>query len=112
MEVLIALDDVISNANNIGSALRVNDSAIQKIKDIHKNNKSLVGIGIVSAWLRGEHGKAGTPYSLHADDKHKCPSWWNLVYAVALKVGGDNYAHARKIAKNGIILMDANINHN
>ena len=105
LEVLIALDYVIDRAVNIGEALRVEAAAIKKTKNTHKNNRSLVGIGILSAWLRGQHGKKGTPYSLHTEDEHKCPSWWNLVYVVAETTGGNNYAHAGKIAKEGIIIL-------
>ena len=102
LEVLIALDDVIHRAVNIGEALRVDPAAIRKTKDIHRNNRSLVGISILGAWLRGEHGEVGTPYSLHSEDEHKCPSWWNLVYAVAVTAGGNSFAHAEKIAKKGM----------
>ena len=104
MSVVRATDDVKSRATDIGMALRIKPSILENIKEIHKHDREIWVISIFGEWLRGNYMENQEPYTLHEDKEHRCPSWWNLVYAIASKAGGDNYAHAERIAKKGIIL--------
>lgn len=99
LDVVKALDGAMVRAEYIALALRVKQSTVDEIKKKHRDNYELWSISIFGAWLRGEHGKKGVPYTEHKDEEHKCPSWWNLVYVVALNVGGNNFSHAEDIAK-------------
>ena len=91
----MAVDDAMDNIEEIGLALRIKQNTIDEIKQIHPNNPVLCGI--LSVWLKGQHMKNGPPYTLHKDEKHKCPSWWNLVFVVAQQI---EFQLADKIAKN------------
>lgn len=98
--VLRILHTVKHRATQIGEELRVHSQIITQIQQIaYRNNSNLWHIAIIVAWLKGNYDKNGHPYTLH-DKKHQHPSWWNLLYAVARRTGGNDYALAEKIAKN------------
>lgn len=73
-------------------------ATIDQIKKVHGSATDRCAISIMDTWLRQDFMKNGPPYNLH-EEQYQCPSWWNLVWAVARETGGQNPAHAEKIAK-------------
>ena len=66
---------------------------------VYEKKRSLWYIAIIVEWLNGNYDKENTPYTLH-DKEYQYPSWWNLLYAMAKRVGGKGYRLVEKIAKN------------
>ena len=99
--VMKALQRVKAEIPKIFEILKVDDQKIKQIKATHRLNYDRVSISLIGEWLRGscqEDYRTREPYSLH-EEQYQHPSWWNLVWAVAHSVGGNNPAQAEKIAK-------------
>lgn len=91
-----AIGKVTNRATEIGRALGLQEQRIGEIERQHPED-SRRAIAVFDSWLRGEFNPKQKPYSLHPEE-HRCPSWWNLVWAVAHQAGGKNPAHAQHIA--------------
>ena len=93
-----AVTQVTGEIINIGRALGISGKRIDEIKRIHKSGDRRA-IAIIDTWLRSEDVKA-TPVLGVSEKTTPQPSWWNLVWAVAHNVGGNNPAQAQIIAKD------------
>lgn len=91
-----AIGKVTSRATDIGRALGLQEQRIEQIERLHKEDGRRA-IAVVDSWLRQDFNPKQKPYSLHSEE-YRCPSWWNLVWAVAHKTGGSNPAQAQQIA--------------
>lgn len=94
-----AIDKVLYRIIEIAQSLNLRGERIEEIERLHKED-SRRAVAVIDTWLRGNFNAKKKPYSLHSEEKYRCPSWWNLVWAVAHKPGGGNPAHAEFIAKN------------
>lgn len=91
-----AIGNVTSRATDIGRALGLREQRIEEIERLHKEDGRRA-IAVVDSWLRQDFNPKQKPYSLHSEE-YRCPSWWNLVWAVAHKTGGSHPAQAQQIA--------------
>ena len=79
--------------------MQVHKWRIDRIQQVvYKNRRDLWYIAIIVEWLNGNHNSRRPPYTLH-DKEYQHPSWWNLLYAMATKAGGNDYGSVEKIAK-------------
>ena len=92
-----AVVKVISRIINIGQMLGLPQERIDEIVRLHRadNRRALA---IIDTWLRKDFNDKATVYCTAGNTAF--PSWWNLVWAVASRAGGNHPAHARKIAEN------------
>ena len=93
-----AVSRVLDRIINIGQALSVDGQRISEIKRLHVDGNRRA-IAVIDTWLRGNYNASSKPYSNHSEEQYRCPSWWNLVWAVAHKTGGANPAIAKMIAE-------------
>ena len=93
-----AIQKVVDHSVQIGRALGLPDDRLGKIGWKHSQDRK--AIAIIDSWLRGTFNQGARPYTLHSEEKYRCPSWWNLVWAVAHNTGGNNPRHALTIAES------------
>ena len=89
--------DMYSRSVSIGRVLRLSPGRIEEITRLHRS-LSRRAVSIIDTWLRGNYSADGAPYTIPANTPH--PSWWNLVWAVADPLGGNNLAQASTIARD------------
>ena len=91
-----AIGKVTNRATHIGRALGLREQRIEEIERLHRGD-SRRAIAVIDSWLRQDFNQKQKPYSLHPEE-YRCPSWWNLVWAVAHRAGGSNPREAEQIA--------------
>ena len=79
---------------NVARALQLRKERSDEIDQIHHLSHSRKAIAVIDTWLREDFNVTIPPEST----PH--PTWWNLVWAVAHNVGGNNPAKAKNIARD------------
>ena len=92
-----AIGKVKSRILYIARALSLPSDRIEEIERVHKDDNRRA-LAVIATWLQGNFNDLRMPYSVHPEKKYRCPSWWNLVWAIAHRSGGNDPAHAVKIA--------------